>query len=701
MTHHRPGPEDQAHGAAATALVEQALTTALTGQTGALLLEGEAGIGRTTFLVESSALARRLGFTVARGRCHPQERHHPLGVVRQVFASLLLSTPGFPGIPEVTDGGPGDPSSMPAQFDVLVGLYRSLAEAAARSPLLVVLDDLQWCDEASLRALSQLVHHGVRLRLVVLAAVRTGEPVGRSAAFQDTAGHLRRTRLAGLDLPAVAELVRTVLPGEPHPDFVAACRRSTGGNPTLVRALLDEIARHDLPPGPGTAERLLNYAPEATARDAEARIHRLGRPATAMAQAVAVLGDGADLGQAASVADLSRPEAATAVDLLIGGGVLSNHHQLTFRHQVVGAALARYLPAGTASTLRVRAARALHQAGGRAEPAVEHLLLTDPVGESWAREMLRTAGLDAAAAGRPETAVRYLTRALREPQSEAETAQLLRELGTAQFTIQLPAQVPPQRAAVQQRGDTHRPLEIRCLGSFRIARSGVELDLSGVRPKARTLLRLLAMRAGTAVHRDHLLDALWPGLPSEQGVRNLQVTVSRLRACLEPQAERGGSRFLLRSGASYQLALEPDAVCDVRAFERAVRLWRHARPAAPEQEAELLGAALRWYAGDLLPEDGAAEWVVTERARLRDQASDVCQALAEVRLGLGQLEASARAARRSLDLDPFRDASWRVLTTVYRRTGDVAAAERTRQEYERMLRSLDGGPEVDDLLVRR
>ncbi len=434
-------------GADAMALVERALTAAAAGRTGALMVQGEAGIGRTAFLVEAAARARGRGFEVARGRCHPQDQGDPLGVARQVFAPLMVSAPGLPD-----SGYPGGPASASGLFDVLVALYRVLTEATSRSPVLLVVDDLQWCDEASLQAISRLVHHAVRLRLVVLVAVRSGEPVCHPTAFQDATGHLRRTELTGLGPQETARLVRAVLDSEPHPDFVLACRQVTGGNPTLLRALLDELARRNVLAG--STRELLPYAPEPIARDAEARIHRLGGSATALARAVAVLGDGAELGHAAALAALPRAEAAEAADRLIRAGVLSNHHQLAFQHPIVGAAIAGFLPAGTASTLRVRAALILHQAGGHREAAVEQLLRTDPVGESWALEVLRAAGLDAAAAGRPASAVQYLARALQEPQPDADTTlSLLRELGAAESRTDVHAAIGHlSQAAERARG---------------------------------------------------------------------------------------------------------------------------------------------------------------------------------------------------------------------------------------------------------
>jgi DNA-binding SARP family transcriptional activator len=218
---------------------------------------------------------------------------------------------------------------------------------------------------------------------------------------------------------------------------------------------------------------------------------------------------------------------------------------------------------------------------------------------------------------------------------------------------------------------------------------GQEPDLRGLRPRARTLLRFLALHAGRPVHREEIVDALWPNLGHDAGIRNLQVTVSNLRVPLEPGARRGTSQLIPRQGESYLLALPPGSSSDVRAFDRAIEDGRRARRARLLDAAtEALRAALALYAGDLLPEDGPADWVVGPRERYRQEAAEAAGALAEVELELGRLEAAIEAARRSLAIDSFRDASWRVLVEASQRAGNAASATRARQAYNGVLRSL-------------
>lgn len=228
-----------------------------------------------------------------------------------------------------------------------------------------------------------------------------------------------------------------------------------------------------------------------------------------------------------------------------------------------------------------------------------------------------------------------------------------------------------------------------CFGGFRVEDDGRELDLGSIRPRSRTLLRYLAAAAGP-VHREQIIDALWPEMTTGTAVNSLHVAVSTLRTVLEPGVARGASRYIVRDGPTYRLVT--GAHLDVTAFGEAYRAGRRAADRASLQ------AALHCYTGDLLPEDGPADWVVPERARYRTQAADAAALLAELELEAGRPAAAARAARRALDLDDHHDAGWRLLIAAQVRGGDPAAAERTRRQYEGVLRTL-GVPGVAALRV--
>ncbi|MFI9585424.1 BTAD domain-containing putative transcriptional regulator [Streptomyces sp. NPDC052236] len=230
---------------------------------------------------------------------------------------------------------------------------------------------------------------------------------------------------------------------------------------------------------------------------------------------------------------------------------------------------------------------------------------------------------------------------------------------------------------------------VLCFGCFEFTVAGREPDWPQLRPKARAVLRLLAVRAGRPVHRNQLLSAFWDGLPPASALHNLQVTVSSLRTFLEPERPRGGSRLIVRQGDSYRLALPPGSVSDVAAFERAVRDGRRARAQnRPDDAADAFRLALDQYTGELLPEEGPAEWLAIDRERLRREAAGSAVALAELRLGQSRPADAVEAAELCLEIDGFRDAAWRVLIRACEQAGLAADSARARRGYADMLASL-------------
>ncbi len=245
-------------------------------------------------------------------------------------------------------------------------------------------------------------------------------------------------------------------------------------------------------------------------------------------------------------------------------------------------------------------------------------------------------------------------------------------------------------------------LRLRLLGHFDLEVAGVQVDLSGIRPRVRSALRLLALHAGTPVHRDILVGALWPDVATEAAYRSVQVAVSSLRHLLEPDAARGQTTLLRRMDETYTLVMPAGSVSDLVGFESSLRRAAAARQAG-DRAAELaaLEQALTGYRGDLLVEEGAAEWVLGDRDRLRLLAADSAERLARVCLAgwsrqVGDLTAydsvaldgALAACRRSLALDPYRDSAWQLLVEMHELAGDAAAAENVRRRRRRVLSEL-------------
>jgi DNA-binding SARP family transcriptional activator len=239
-------------------------------------------------------------------------------------------------------------------------------------------------------------------------------------------------------------------------------------------------------------------------------------------------------------------------------------------------------------------------------------------------------------------------------------------------------------------GANHRPpLAIRLLGGFAIARDGTAIDLASVRPRARALLRLLCLHAGMAVHHETIEAAMWPDADPDASSRNLHVAMASLRKVLEPSAARGSFQLLRREGGAYRLALPDGATVDLIEFERSLAAGRAAADRGDNQAAATsFQAALDRYAGELLPEDGPAEWIADRREVTRLAAVDAAQRLAALELGRGDAERAARAANAGLRIDRYHDPLWRLLIKARDEAGDQGAASRARTGYDRMLAEL-------------
>jgi DNA-binding SARP family transcriptional activator len=232
-------------------------------------------------------------------------------------------------------------------------------------------------------------------------------------------------------------------------------------------------------------------------------------------------------------------------------------------------------------------------------------------------------------------------------------------------------------------GGSARTFAVRCLGGLQLRLHGREWDLRAVTPRARSLLRLLALHEGRPVHREVLMEALWPGRDPVSGGRNLQVLVSSLRQALEPGRGRGDHTFVVRDGDAYRLALPAGWEIDLTSFREA--LARGRAGADPRARAIACACALDLYVGELFPEEGPAEWVVEPREQLLQEAVEAVRGLAEALLALGDPLAAVRACRRGIALERRDAALWRLYIEAFEAAGDPVSADRARERQRRSL----------------
>jgi DNA-binding SARP family transcriptional activator len=208
------------------------------------------------------------------------------------------------------------------------------------------------------------------------------------------------------------------------------------------------------------------------------------------------------------------------------------------------------------------------------------------------------------------------------------------------------------------------------------------------------VLRFLALNAGRPVHREVLQETFWPDSDAATGAKSLHVALSALRRALEPGAGRGACDLLVREGDAYRLALPDGARIDLAEFELAVTAARRARShGATDAAVEAYGAALTRYGGELLPEDGPADWASARRDHVRLEVVEMAGALAQLLLDRDPA-ASAEASAAGLAVDPHHDPLWRLLVEAHVRAGDQAAATSARSGYARMLAELGVAPDA-------
>lgn len=407
-----------------------------------VVLEGEAGAGKSRLVEAAAARARELGFQVFRARGAMLEEDLPFGIVRQLFERPLAELP--PAAREDLLAGaaqlagplvdvsrtPGVPG--PDTHGLLHGLYWLTAGLCRTGPLLLTVDDVQWADASSGRWLDHLTRRLDGLPLVVVLARRPARTPARwpGAAAEDPGGTCRLV-LGGLDVASVGVLVRAALGDRATPSVVAACATQTAGNPFLLRELLAA-----LPSGALDVPIVRACGPERLAQAVSARMAAAGPGASALADAVAVLGDGVELRLAARLAGIGVRQAEFAADTLADVGVLAPGRPLAYVHAIVRQALHGRRPAGERALAHAAAARLLAREDAPVEQVAAHLVRTDPAGSRWAVDQLRAAARRALDQGAPDSAVSYLRRALREPPHQRYD--VLLELGRAEARVHHP-----------------------------------------------------------------------------------------------------------------------------------------------------------------------------------------------------------------------------------------------------------------------
>jgi DNA-binding CsgD family transcriptional regulator/tetratricopeptide (TPR) repeat protein len=355
------------------ALLRDRVQAALDGHGQVVLLAGEPGVGKSRLAEENAAHASDLGMACGHGRASQDEGSPPYWVFRRLVRGL--SAPGVPA-PELGALVPSTPGT-PERFGLFEAVTEFLVRVAEPDGLLVLLDDLQWADPASLQLLVHLATSVRNSRMLVVACYRDTEIGDRlRATLAELAGEpvVTRVGMAGLTEPEVAAQLAGVT-GRPVPDPVAtAVWRRTRGNPFFVRELggllvdSPDGGHRDLPVGVRDAVR--------------GRLARLSPGCRAVVCAAGVLGSELDAAGIAAATGRELEQVLDAVDEASAAGVVVSGR---FAHDLIREVAWREVPTVERHALHRRMAdhlSGLADAESRAGAIAFHHLEALPAGDA-------------------------------------------------------------------------------------------------------------------------------------------------------------------------------------------------------------------------------------------------------------------------------------------------------------------------------
>ncbi|HEV8063630.1 MAG TPA: BTAD domain-containing putative transcriptional regulator, partial [Acidimicrobiales bacterium] len=196
-------------------------------------------------------------------------------------------------------------------------------------------------------------------------------------------------------------------------------------------------------------------------------------------------------------------------------------------------------------------------------------------------------------------------------------------------------------------------------------------------PKERAVLEVLALRAGSVVSADQLINAIWGEEPPRSAAKTLQTYVSKLRQQFPGRIET--------TVGGYRLGVAPEDV-DVVAFERLLANGRlELRQGQPGRASDHLAAALGLWRGEPLQDLGDVPGGVADAARLTELRRDAEELRAEARLAMGEHASIVGDLERAVAAEPLREKRWAQLMLALYRSGRQAEALRAFQDLRSLL----------------
>jgi DNA-binding CsgD family transcriptional regulator len=359
------------------ALLTGLMKEAARGRGSSVLIEGEPGIGKSALVRAAVAQAPEIGCQVFWGAGDELSQALPLlpfldGLrVREPSANPRRETIVRLLRGEVTaDRGTDGPAVLAEQLLALV------TEQCAVQPVILVVDDLQWADQASIALWGRLARSARHMPLLLAGTMRPVPQREDLLALRRVASEAARVQLAGLTEAAVADLVAALAGGRPDDDLLRLADGASG-NPLYVTELIAALARSSslTITETGAAELAGGFAPGSLSAAIADRLGFVTGPVRDVLRAAALLGAEFAVPDLATVLGRGVADLIPAVDEACAAGVLAESGQgLGFRHPLIRAALYDEMPAPVRAAWHRDAGRALVAAGASADRVARQLL---------------------------------------------------------------------------------------------------------------------------------------------------------------------------------------------------------------------------------------------------------------------------------------------------------------------------------------
>ena len=429
---------------------ELALLAGLIGEVAAgrgssVLIEGEPGIGKSALVRAAVALAPKLNCQVFWGSGDELGQLLPLVPFLDALRVRELSAnPRRNTIVGLLRGEVAADRGTDVSVVLVEQMLALVAEQCAAQPVVLVVDDLQWADQASIALWARLARATQQAPLLLIGMMRRVPEREELLALRRVVGDGGQVHLTGLTKLAVADLVGALAGGKPGSDLLRLADGATG-NPLYLVELVAALARSSglTITAAGAAMLTTSSAPSSLSAAIADRLGFVSHPVHEVLRAAALLGVDFAVPDLAIVLGRKVAELIPVVDEACAAGVLAESgSSLGFRHALIWASLYDQMSGPMRAAWHRDAGRALAEADAPADRVARQLLravsepddLAEPMAEWMLTWLDRTA--DQLVGQAPEVAAQLLGRAVtRVPAGQGRHSWLTSRLADALYRI--------------------------------------------------------------------------------------------------------------------------------------------------------------------------------------------------------------------------------------------------------------------------